>query len=846
MSLTLHHFRKEFTYLRLRWFGFLALLGFDLAVNLEWVFPPQWGESAPLWMQFIPIAAALAALSLIEGCPEDRPGNERRFLGTRPLALRAYWQAALLAGVVLIVLPAALQNGLYLLLSARPFADVMRGMGERAFFIIGLGLWLLPMQALTLEREKWLTGGLSLLVAILGVFGLPILLRLIDEDAPGFDQPPSSWIYATLTLAVVLSLLAWAHHRRPLGPRVRLSAIALLILGALLLCLYWPLQTSPLENRDPARVAALTPAFQAPIHLEGLSYHEWSRTPESSGSLYLRSRIYPAAPGIHVVLKPKGARVEQGTLITDDHWEPWRNASRVGENLRRVDSNLAAFFPERTLFVQQPEKQPAWTGVGNSSSNPFAGLSPAFDREQPVSVQARFQAEWWQREKLLDSPCVADTTAATSDVTWTLLETLPHQLMGEKNTLVPKRGAFSLRLRLHTRQHWDRGLATAFILHSPQRRLAWVGQLETIHDVRGIGTGLARQTLTLGWQDILNYADGEDAKLDPAQLRLVLISGRHLGESTYTWHAPPIVPRDHFSESNQRQIRGMIHLGGGRNSFRERFDSLKVPIAQSSEAEVRRHLYDVMVAILSDWSSNSEATEKDEEVALTPLFEHHLSYLLDVPFHLWPRVGKDSVPERLLLNHLTDEHRDAVIQRLAHSPHFIRIVLQRGWTEAARAYWHDRLIRSTHLPHEFIPLLLAWGDAASLDRIVTLMSYRLDSSHFDKVPRPPELITRLRPLADAQFRASTPFANVSAESSHPLRTAADFGNTEALELCLRQLSLNGKANRVSSPLPHLLNDQEKRIWMSYEAPDSNTKLFRHRTVADFKYLPEKLAWRVLP
>lgn len=845
MNLTLHHFRKEFAYLRLRWFGFLALLGFELAVNLEWVFPPQWGESAPLWMQFIPIAAALAALSLIEGCPEDRPGNERRFLGTRPVALRAYWQAALLAGVVLIVLPAALQNGLHLLLSARPFADVLRGMGERAFFIIGLGLWMLPMRALTLEREKWLAGGLSLLITILGVFGLPILLRMIDEDAPSFDQPPSSWIHATLSLAVVLSLLAWAHHRRPLGPRVRLSAMALLILGGLLLCLYWPLQTSPLENRDPARVEALTPAFQAPVHLEELSYHEWSRTPDSSGSLYLRSRIYPAAPGLHVALKPKGARVEQGTLVTDDHWEPWRNASRVGENLRRVDSNLAAFFPERTLFVQQPEKQPRWTGVENSTSNPFASLSPAFDREQPVSVQARFQAEWWQREKLLDSPCVAGTTASTPDVTWTLLETLPHQLMGEKNTLVPKRGAFSLRLRLHTRQHWDRGLATAFILHSPQRRLAWVGQLETIHDVRGIGTGLARQTLTLGWQDILNYADGEDAKVDPAQLRLVLISGRHLGESTYTWHAPPIVPRDHFSGSNQGQIRSMIHLGGGRNSFRERIASLKVPTAKSSEAEVRRHLYDVIVAIRSDWSSNSEATEKDKEAALTPLFEHHLPYLLDVPRHLW-HVGEDSVPERLMLKYLNEEHRDAVIQRLSNSPHLIRIVLQRGWTEAARAYWHARLMRSKHLPREFIPLLLAWGDSSSLDRIVTAMSYQLDSWHFDKTARPPELIARLRPLADEQFAATTPFANESADSSRPLRTAADFGNTEALELCLRQLSLDGKANRGNSPLPHLITNEGKRRWMSWEAPDSNAKVFRRRTVADFEYLPEKLAWRVLP
>lgn len=841
MNLILHHFRKEFCYLRLRWFAFLLLLGFDLAVNLEWVFAPQWGEQAPTWIGFIPIVAAFAALSM-EGCPEDRPGNDHRFIGTRPLPRRTYWLAVLLAGLVLIVVPAALQNGLYLLLSSRPLADVLRGMGERAFFIIGLGLWMLPMRALTLEREKWLTGGLALIIAIVGVFWLPLLLQLIDEDAPRFDLPPSSWMHATLTLAVALSLLAWVNDRRPLSPLVRIGSMALLLMGALLLCLYWPMRTAPLENRDPARVAALAPEFRPTIHAEEVSYHEWARTPDSTGSLYLRSRIHPAAPGIHVALTPKGARVEQGATVTDDQWESWRNPSRVDENLRRVDSNLAALFPEHTLFVQQPETQTRWTGVWNSSSNPFAGLSPAFDHEQAVKVQAHFCADWWQREKLLDSACVAGTTASAADVSWTLVEALPNQLMGEKNALVPKRGAFSVRLRLHARRHWDHGVATAFILHSPQRRLAWVGQVERLHDVRGGGTGLERQTLTLGWQDILNYADGEDAKVDPAQLRLVLISGRHLGESTWTWHAPPLVPRDHSSESNQRQIPGMIHAGGDRNSFRERMASLKAPTAQSSEAEVSRYLYDVVMATQSDWGSNSEATKQDEEAALTPLFEHHLAYLLDVNAL---RAG-DSVAEKLMLKHLTEGHRDAVIQHLEKSPHLIRVVLQRGWAEAARAYWHERLMRSTHLPHEFIPLLIAWGDAASMDRIVTAMSYRLDSSHFDEVPRPPELMARLRPLADGQFRASTPFANAMTESSRALKTAADFGNVTAMELCLRQLALDGKADCFNSPLPHLLDGQEKRIWMSYEEPESNTKLFRHRVVGNFEYVPEKLAWRVLP
>ncbi|WP_395751664.1 hypothetical protein [Prosthecobacter sp.] len=845
--MTLHHFCKEFRYLRLRWFAFLALLGFDLAVNLEWVFAPQWGEEMPSWIFFVPMVTALAALSLVEGCPEDRPGNDLRFIGTRPLSRRSYWLAALLTGLVLIVVPAAVQNGLYLWLSARPMADVLRGMGERAFFIIGLGLWMLPVRALTLEREKWLTGGVGLLIAIGGVFGLPILLRLIDEDAPGFDLPPSSWIFATLTLALAFTLLAWVHHRRPLKPQVRLGTMALLFVGGLMLCLYWPMRTAPMEDRDPARVAALAPAFNPSVHLEEVSFHDWGRSAESSGSLYLRSRIYPAAPGIHVGLTPKGARVQQGVTVTDDWWVPWSNPSRVSGNLHRVDANLAAFFPERTLFVQQSEKQDRWSGVLNSTSNAFAGLSSSFDLEQAVKVQARFRADWWEREKLLDSACVAGTTASVPDVTWTLVEALPHQIMGEKNELVSKRGAFSLRLRLNTRRHWDHGLATAFILHSPQRRLAWVGALETLHDVRGGGTGLERQTITLSWQDILNYADGEDAKVDPAQLRLVLISGRHLGESTWTWDAPPLVPLDHFSESNYRNSLGMIRGSGDRNSFRERIASLKPLTAESSEVEVQRYLYDVLMAIQSNWPGKNKAEEQDEEAALKPLFEHHLGMLLDVPRHLW-NWGRDSVGERMLIKYLTEENRDAVIQRLGKSPHLIRVVLQRGWAEAARDYWHDRLMRSTHLDQDFIPLLLAWGDEASMDRIVTAMSYRLDSYYFigEDGKRPAQLIARLRPLADEQFRATIPFANAMSESARPLATAADFGNVAAMEMCLRQLALDGEADRFNAPLPHLRDGQEKRIGMSFEDPESNTKLFRHRAVANFEYVPEQLAWRTLP
>ncbi|MBK8038131.1 MAG: hypothetical protein IPK22_13520 [Verrucomicrobiaceae bacterium] len=819
--------------------AFLTLLVFELAVNLEWLFPPKADAGLPEWLQFLPLVVTLAALSLCGGCPEDRPGSDRAFFDTRPIKRSTYWMAALLAGMLLIVLPAALQNGLYLLLSDRPSADVMRGMGERAFFIVGIGLWGHPFNAVAGKSEMWLFGIVSLLLTVFGVSLMPLLLRLMDEEAPIFDQPPRSWIFASLILAVSLSLLAWWHQRRPLGLRLRLGVVSLLIVGALLLCLYCPLRTAPLENRDPAQAQALSEKHEPVIHPESISFHDESR------SFYLSERIHPAAPGIHISLNPVGYRVTQNDLVSDEHWEPWVDSSRVQGNLRRVDRNLAAFFPPRTIFVKKESSGVSWQGVENSTGTPFASLTPEFQRDQAVQIEARFRADWWRRERLLDTACIAGTHDATRDVAWNILETHPHMHNGGTKDLEPRRGAFTLRVSMQRRQHWDRGLATAFILHSPQRGIAWLVPSEIVKDVRAGSTGLERRTLLLSWQDVLNYADGEDARVDPAQLRLVLISGYHLGESIFTWKTPSIVPRDHHREFSQPDVPGMIHLARGKGTFQQRVASLKVPTAQSGKEEVRQYLYDAIMAYRSDWSSSSEASEKDVEALFMPLFEHHLDEMLRLPRQMLS-VGKDSVMEKLFVSHLREEHRDVVLQRLADVPHLIPIVLKRGWAEAARPLWHARLMKSTHLPQEFIPLLLAWGDQDSFKRIAALMSFKLDSWHFTDKPPPPELTALLKPIAQSHFEACIPFENRSSESSRPLRAAADFGDTTAFDLCLRLLALDGKSNRSNSAFPHLLDAGGKRIWMSWDDPDSNTRLFRHRTHADFEYLPEKLAWRVLP
>lgn len=134
MNLILHHFKKEFRYLRPRWFAFLGLLGLDLAVNLEWLFPLRAGVEPPTWLGYLPWALMLAGATLLGSCPEDKPGSDRSFISTRPLPLRAYWLARVLCWLALLLLPVMLQNGLYLMLSGRPLSEVILGIGWRGLY----------------------------------------------------------------------------------------------------------------------------------------------------------------------------------------------------------------------------------------------------------------------------------------------------------------------------------------------------------------------------------------------------------------------------------------------------------------------------------------------------------------------------------------------------------------------------------------------------------------------------------------------------------------------------------------------------------------------------------------
>jgi hypothetical protein len=128
MNLTLHHFIKDFRYLWLRWCGLLLAICFDLALQMQWVFPisqesnimlPSFFLSLPMWI--------IACCFMLCVPPEDR---DAAFHGTRPLSRRDYWQARLMTGVLLMMLPLILENAAFLLLSGRGWVDLRTGMLE--------------------------------------------------------------------------------------------------------------------------------------------------------------------------------------------------------------------------------------------------------------------------------------------------------------------------------------------------------------------------------------------------------------------------------------------------------------------------------------------------------------------------------------------------------------------------------------------------------------------------------------------------------------------------------------------------------------------------------------------
>ena len=848
MNLTQHHFRKEFRYLRLRWLAFLALLGFDLAVNLEWLLPVRAGVEAPGWLGYLPVMILLVGLSLLLSCPEDRPGSDRSFISTRPLPWAAYWQARMLLWLTLIVLPVVFQNGLYLLLAGRPMTDVLRGMGERACLAAGFSAWLLPALALWRRREVWK----ALFVIVVTLAAASKVLDVAGAAwwrfYPSFDQTWAGLMVGWMVFGGLSGWLAWKHLQQAYSFRRRLCLTCFSALVGLMAARFWELATGgELVAQDEALVQALAPGLKVEMDLDTVHF-EGFESEFGTRSLSAKPETATGKPGVHVDMRLAGSRVVQnGRTSSATDSSASRIRSRFGygspqDQVHRGDVNLRNFFPAGTLFYSG-QMFPLWSWEGRSIAlAAYAKPYPA--AEQPLKIATDYRMEWYQRDLALELPMVTGSRAECDEARWEVLSVTPAG--------GPQPGALTVTLRVETRDHWNEENGSAMLLHSPQRQIVWLDPVkQTQLGTRASHTGWLRRQIELTWSGIFNYADGEATGVDAAKLRLILLRSRFLGTSPYTWKSPEMCLADFPSAYGERYAwheARLLYGGRQMKAFQERMATFKPLTAESSEKEARRALYELFSTAGVTGAVYVPAAYPAITQAFEPLGKEHLPLLLELPTGLWPG-WTNRPPSTLLDRYLTDDQREAVIDRVIKQPGLADVVLRKGWAEEAKRL-KPRLLNGSPLPRGCEALLLAWGDDESQTRLLQAAKQYINRGIIEELDRLPMMRPETERIAMNGFEKTLP---LSCSDNHWIpflaSQAADFGSPEAFELCLRWLAIGGDLPQRSGgyPRPQLLTADGGKFWEKERKMPDHEKwpFFRRLKVSDFEYVPEKRAWKFL-
>jgi hypothetical protein len=841
MNLVLHHFRKELAYLRLRWFGFLALLAFELAVNLEWLLPMRAGVPQAAWLAYVPIVVMLAGLSLLLSCPEDRPGSDRSFISTRPMSQRDYWFAHVLAWLLLIVLPVVLQNGLYLALSGRPFAEVLGGMVERFSFAAGFSAWLLPMLVLWQRREMWKT----LLILALTLFLASKLLDVIAANnlpfVPSYDQTWPGLVAGWSLFAVVSAVLAWRHLRNGWTFRRRLLMSVLAAVVSLCTARFWVWMTPGIRAQNEALVNELAPKLKVDIDLGDARFDGFENGFRIEGT-----EIHTGHAGVHVDMILANSEVEQSgrrfTKATDD---PVRQRFRSSfytpqKQVYRGDVNLRDLFPRGTLFVSS-SRFPLWSQDG-STHDLATFAEPYPSAEEPLSIQSRFAMDWYQRELALDLPVMAGAHGECEDVRWQILEVKPADAL--------HLGALTISLKMETRGDWDAENGYAMLLHAPDQRLVWLDRASmSALGERSSHTGWTRRVMDIKWNYIFNHADGASTGVQAEKMRFILLRSRFLGRSNWSWQSPSLRLAD-FPSSWGDQVRWneerVLYRGREEKFFQERLATLKAPTAQSTEKEVRRYVYDLFSAASISDAVHTTAAHPLIVQAFEPLGRDHLPLMLELRSHTWPGWS-NRPPNNQLAGFVTDEQRDSLIDRVIKHPRLADLVIRKGWAEQAKRLKPEILSRD-HLPSGLEELLMAWNDDDSNERLFRELKRDLNGYAGGHLDKKPELRPRVEAAIKAEFEKVFPVIGTqNNDQVIAVRHAADFGSSEAFELCLRSMGMGGDLGEQSHThfFADLFNPDGTEFWKRRMPDHEKWSFFRGLKVSDFEYVPEKRAWRLL-
>ena len=288
-----------------------------------------------------------------------------------------------------------------------------------------------------------------------------------------------------------------------------------------------------------------------------------------------------------------------------------------------------------------------------------------------------------------------------------------------------------------------------------------------------------------------------------------------------------------------------IYIGREIKAFQDRLATLKAPTASTPEPEVRRYLYDLLATVSTTDVAHQTAALKEVSDAFRPLMQYHLPLMLELPSSLWPGWNNQP-PKKLLDEYLTEAQRETAIDLVMTNSVLTNTLIRKGWAESARRL-QPRLLSLPKLPHGADELLLKWGDEASHEKLMQEQRSFAQEDTFKQLNLVPALRPRLEKLSREIIQSQTPLLKDQGWwVAERFQIAADFGDHDALDVCLRWMALAGDvpSPSCSTPFPNLLKADGSKLWQQKVDREKQWPRYRHLKVSDFDYLPEQRAWKL--
>jgi len=865
MNLTLHQFRKDVRQFRVLLLVWILLLISSLAANLGWVGGVSHGleqgadasglvwvgaQTAFVWALYFLLPASVVLA--------DSPSRREGFLRTRPLPGRDLLRAKILFILVLIVLPAVLQEVAYLTLAGLSPGQVVRGTAERLLFALPFVAISAAFASLWPGFAKWSRA----LGIILASIYLPLivwsLLRVAlnhsDEPFSGSSVPAESRALAALYfLGAALIILAILHARCDWSAPARWVGVAVCVLLYFGVFSWWPVNFFPRRPVDPAAARAVVRLFPLNAPLQSI-YLRQVFDQHGDGRLDFTAYLTPQTdPAVYPNFIEWQGQDAQLVNAAGQSFTPVRPPANAGWQYywippARYLKAWARLLPPAALFRLGQSMNPPGdaTDLGQFKLDTHATWL-----DEPATFSARLQAGVYRWSQVADFPLTRPASLTDAFGAWKFFGWNPDGPIPDRYHVLVQRSQLSFKTTSDERATGFQNSPAeryGFVLYNPARNLALVPEnAYSIATSRATATALAQYWLDLefttqsgdGWQHF--------SAAEIADCHLFVFQKTWLGDVPVDWQSPRVVIRD----SLDTPVAGSVNNQNGLSpeEVRRRLAAIPLPDPSASRRAAGHYLLQVVPIInASQYGQPPGDAAVARLVALAP---DHLDVLLDA----LPVVPEPA--HRAVLQAITQGAMEAqkplVIAALPADPDLMPVILQRGWVADARGAIYQLMAGGKPLSYATIQAIISLQDPATYPRLLAEFTAHPSPEVYDLIRRLPGLAAPLAGVLAADWANQDPVITIQpGMSGLDLGLALHTGNAAALKMAFHWLAETKSAENGNFNNYGLFQTFQANFYLGenqpdgFENPEKYLDRMRHYDPLDFRFDPVRQRFVLKP